>query len=317
MLREDRQGATMGRTKALVIGNGSIGQRHSRILVEKNFKVCHVSGHSVDAYRTVDQAFLGEGNFDYVVISSETTRHRQAVIDLHNIGYRGPLLVEKPIVAQFGELDQLSGISHDFAKLGVAYNLRFHPVVRALRDALLGERIFECRIRVGQYLPSWRPASDYRSGSSALLSAGGGVLRDLSHEIDMQLHLFGPWSELVSAGGRLGVLDIETDEVWSVLARTGSGLVTMTLNYFDRLPERQIVVTTSNDTFVADLIAGTLSSNDGTRRFEVARDDSYRLQHDAMLGNGEHLCTFEEAAAVMQMIRAVEQSNSEKRWITT
>lgn len=170
-------------------------------------------------------------------------------------------------------------------------------------------------MRVGQYLPDWRPGTDYRQGSSARTAAGGGALRDLSHEIDLQLHLFGPWRRLVAAGGRLGALDIETDEAWSILAWSASGMLTLTLNYLDRKPERQIIVTTTQDTFVADILAGTLSDSSGVRHFEVDRNESYRLQHEAMLESGDLCCTFDEAAAVMQTIADVERSAAEKRWI--
>ena len=47
------------------------------------------------------------------------------------------------------------------------------------------------RVYAGQCLPTWRPESDYKNTYSAKSEKGGGVLRDLSHEIDLCLSLVG------------------------------------------------------------------------------------------------------------------------------
>ena len=47
------------------------------------------------------------------------------------------------------------------------------------------------RAEVGQYLPNWRKDVDYKQTVSAKKSLGGGVLLELSHEIDYLSWLFG------------------------------------------------------------------------------------------------------------------------------
>ena len=44
---------------------------------------------------------------------------------------------------------------------------------------------------VGQYLPDWRPGTDYKSGVSAQKDLGGGALLELSHELDYLQWFFG------------------------------------------------------------------------------------------------------------------------------
>ena len=76
----------------------------------------------------------------------------------------------------------------------VGYNLRCFPSLSRFRD-LIHEDLFgkplSVRCEIGQYLPDWRPTSDYRAGVSARSDLGGGALMELSHEIDYLSWIFG------------------------------------------------------------------------------------------------------------------------------
>lgn len=297
---------------ALVIGQGSIGQRHARILGEENAAVKTVSQHAENSFRNIEEAFSA-ADYDYVVIANETSQHARTIDSLLKLGFRGKLLVEKPLSSNPREVpDPLP-----FEKVGVAYNLRFHPVVQALRETVRGKAPVEIRIHVGQHLPEWRPGANYREGSSAKRSSGGGVLRDLSHELDLLGYLFGGWVRLVAIGGNRGVLDIETDELWSVLLELETGAtVSLTLNYLDRPAERRITVNTRDDTISADVVAGSLSLNRTPTHFKTERDQTYRDQHRAMLDREDTtVCTLKDAADVMLTIAAIERSAQEGQWV--
>ena len=75
-----------------------------------------------------------------------------------------------------------------------AYNLRFLPSLQAYRERIqfgvIG-KVLSVRCEIGQYLPSWRPGSDYRQAVSASRALGGGALLELSHEIDYLRWIFG------------------------------------------------------------------------------------------------------------------------------
>ena len=55
-------------------------------------------------------------------------------------------------------------------KIAVGYNLRFMPSAKSVKQIIesnaLG-KISTVSAEVGQYLPDWRPGSDYRKGVSA------------------------------------------------------------------------------------------------------------------------------------------------------
>lgn len=299
--------------RALVIGQGSIGQRHARLLQELGCAVAVVTrGASVHrCYRSVSDAVTAE-RLDYVVIANETARHRAALTELAAADFRGIVLVEKPL---FDAVHPMP--AHCFKRAAVAYNLRFHPVVLALRGEIQGRRVVSAEIYAGQWLPDWRPGTDYRTSYSARVAEGGGVLRDLSHELDLITWLFGPWSRLTALGGRRGELEIDADDTWSVLLEMASGAaVTLQINYLDRPGRRRLTVVTPDTTLSADVSAGALTRNDVSREFAVERDQTYSAQHTCLLnGTGGEPCTIDNGLDVVSTIAAIERSARERCWI--
>lgn len=311
-------------TTALVVGFGSIGQRHARILTEMGCRVEGVSRRPLADYP-------GHGDLetavrsvrpDYVVLATETARHLPDLQTLIRVGYSGRVLVEKPLA-----IDPVTGTERSgagalsavpFGRGAVAYNLRFHPVLQALAAAVSGQGVLSVQAYCGQYLPDWRPGTDYRQSYSADPAAGGGVLRDLSHELDYLLWLFGPWHRLAALGGRIGSLEIRSDDCWSLLLEQARcPMVSLQINYFDRPGQRQIVVNTPDHTYRADLIRSSLTVDGVEQTFPVIRDGSYRAQHAAMLGDDDSapLCSLEQGNAVMVCLAAAERAATEQRWV--
>lgn len=302
--------------KAVVVGYGSIGARHTRVLEQLGCTVAVVSRREVDVplrYASPDEAVSAFGPA-YVVIATATTEHASTLMQVRRAGFRGPVLVEKPLFDRFLAESEL-GI--DTGAVFVVYNLRFHPVMQRLYELLRSERILTFHAYVGQYLPSWRPDRDYRTVYSAHADKGGGVLRDLSHEMDYIQWLCGRWTRLTAAGGHLSSLEISSDDVYSLLLETERApVVTMQLNYLDRISQRQIVVNTEKHTFRADLVAGTLQVDGQTERYTVERDQAFREQHRAVMENRrDYLCSFDDGNDIMRLIEAAEQANRTRTWV--
>ena len=182
---------------------------------------------------------------------------------------------------------------------------------------LRGERILTAQVYCGQDLATWRPQADYRQGYSASSERGGGALRDLSHELDYVQWLCGPWRRVAAIGGRLGDLEISSDDCWGLLLELDNcPLVTLQVNYLDRPGARQILINTARHTFRADLVAHTLECDGAAETFAVARDDTYRAQHKAILaGRAETLCALSDAARTMQLVAAAERAARTGTWV--
>ena len=143
----------------------------------------------------------------YAVIATETSQHAESLRQLAEADFRGSVLVEKPLFAHSAPAPD-----YPFASLVVGYNLRFHPVMTAFAERLGGRQAITVSAYVGQDLRDWRPGRDHRTTASATREAGGGVLRDLSHELDYLLWLFGPWQRVAALGGSSGARQVDVDD---------------------------------------------------------------------------------------------------------
>jgi predicted dehydrogenase len=297
-----------------VVGAGSIGSRHQRILKQLGHQVSVVSANSPDAeFKSLSDA-LERHSFDYVVIASQTSQHFHDFSTLIRNKFNCRVLIEKPVFEKPYRLK-----SNLFSLAAVGYNLRFHPAIIWLKDTLpkLG-KLSSANFYVGQYLPTWRPDTDYRQSSSAQDVSGGGVLRDLSHELDLAQHLFGDWQRLTAIGGKFSDLEITTDDTFSILMSTAKcNVVSVQLNYLDQIKQRHITINGNNGTISVDLVGNSARFNELEVKFSVNADDSYISQHLAVISNdSQNICTLGEALKVVDTIEAIEDSAKKQRWVS-
>ena len=139
----------------LVIGYGSIGQRHARLLSGLGHEVGIVTKRPANGFQAFPDVRTGlqSMDFDYVVVCNRTSEHFTAVKKLVDNGFKGVALVEKPLFERNFDLPPLP------FELFVAYNLRFHPIVKKICDLIRGKTLYSMHVYCGQYLPTWRKRS--------------------------------------------------------------------------------------------------------------------------------------------------------------
>lgn len=304
---------------SLVVGYGSIGARHARILSGFGHSVAVVSRRPDIYPKCYEDLKTAIADFqpEYIVIANESSQHVSALNEVIGADYRGLLLVEKPL-RTLDESLTFDALALQEQRIFIGYNLRFSPALRKLRTLVAERSIFSVQIHCGSYLPHWRPDQDYRKTSSAIRSSGGGVLYDLSHEIDYANWLFGRWTKIAAKIESSGSLEIETEDCVSILATSDRcSSISVTLNYLDRPASRTIRVTTDVGTYFLDMLAGELTDpSGGIMRFEVERDDTYVSMHESVLSNAGVCCNVSEAEHVMAIIDGVRRADSEVNWIS-
>lgn len=301
--------------EALVVGYGSIGGRHSSILAKLGMRVSVVSRRNgvpypFVAFKSLDEA-LQVASYDYVVLATETAAHFADLEKLASSGYRGRVLVEKPLFAQPAALPTSP------MNIYIGYQLRFHPVVRALRELIAGDDCISADFYVGHHLDLWRRDRDSHQTYSSKAALGGGVLRDLSHELDLAAWLFGVCDRVTALGGRMSELTVDSDDAWGILGQfQRCPVVTLQLNYLDWIGQRTMTVITRSQTIRADLVAGTLVRNGETTDFKAGRDEPIEAMHRAIVdGRSEDVCSGEAGLQVVDMIAAIENAVRSSIWI--
>ena len=301
--------------RVLIIGYGSIGARHARVLTELGAEVAVVTRNSdclFPIHRSIEAA-LQDWSPDRIMVCNATAMHRDAADVLLAANYRGLVLVEKPLFAIDADLDRF-----DKLDICVAYNLRFHALFRRLREEVSGRPLLTANFHAGQYLPDWRPSTDYRTGYSARRSEGGGVLKDLSHELDLAGWFCGSWTRVSAVGGQVSALEIDSDDVYAMLlVHEQCPVVTISLNYLNFAARRNIAINAAGLTGILDLIAGKLTVNGKESESSVPRDATYIAQARAMLDNDRSiLCSFKEGRQTDRLIAAAEQASVSGRWVS-
>lgn len=311
--------------KALIIGMGSIGQRHARLLTQKNFKVEVLSrsftGAEHKSFQDLDQ--IKEYNaYDLVLIANETSKHFEFLKQIRERGFRGKVLIEKPIFSA----SHLADAKYDLEKVFVCYQLRFHPMLQEIKSKIEGKKVHALSLRVGQHLSTWRTNRPWKESYSALREQGGGVLRDLSHEIDYAQWLLGGIDKVCGMVKKTSELGIESEDIVSFFGVfKNEAALTVEMNYLDRIPTRSIQLLGENFHIKADMISGDLEYKDdqGSQKktFSTDRDLVFMKMYDEFLNNKKDnhvrkdLCTSSEALNVLKVCEAVEKSWEEQKWL--
>jgi len=232
--------------RIVIVGLGSAGTRHlrlarlffpnSEIKVFRHLTLRDIPEFSNGCFSTIDE--VKQFAPQVAVIANPSTFHTQIAYELALA--RVNLLIEKPISSSIeGVVELIKKCEENNLVLMVGYNLRFSKSLNFFRESLLEGNIGQIqsiRCEVGQYLPSWRPESDYRQGVSARKELGGGALLELSHEIDYLRWIFGEVDWVRATLSQQSRLEIDVEDT-----------VHLTLGFVSTNNEKQLVGTLNLD----------------------------------------------------------------------
>jgi predicted dehydrogenase len=268
--------------KALIIGLGSIGQRHARnlraslgdsveILAWRVRRLSHIvtptlqadaerdveREYDIRAFESLEAALAERPHIAFVC--NPTSMHVPAALLCMRSGC--DVFLEKPVSHKVDGLDDLARAAAEAQRIVmVGYQLRFHPCFVALQEivesGVLGS-LLAVRAAVGEYLPGWHPYEDYRQMYASRADLGGGVAVTQIHEFDYLYALFGKPRRLFSMGGHWSHLEIDVEDVASTLMEfefAGRPLpVHLQQDYLQRPPSRNCEVIGDGGKVMMDL----------------------------------------------------------------
>lgn len=320
--------------KVLVIGGGSIGQRHIKNLQTiKGIKVSACtrnqalgSNLGVETFTDLNEAWRVRPAV--AIVANMTSQHMSVALAAAERGCH--LLIEKPLshTTQGGET--LKCITNrERLVVMVGCNMRFHPALKAIKRALderLIGTVLTAEAHCGSYLPDWRPGRDYRSCYSAHEAQGGGVILDLIHELDYLFWFFGKVQAVSAFVDKRSALEIECEDVADVLLRFRSGLVAQVhLDYVQRIPTRGCRVVGQEGTLVWDNEKGRVTLLTQSIQEQVLweqpqsydRNEMYVDELEHFLGciksGRTPLISLEDGEVVLQVALAAKTAAREQR----
>lgn len=297
----------------VVIGFGSIGKRHAEILqamdeIEEVIVLSQQNELPCKTINNIDE--LNDINPEYIVLASNTALHYEQLRYIEKNFSGKTILVEKPLFEK--EYDFQIKNNNVF----IGYNLRFHPLLQMIKEKIDTKKLWNINIFCGSYLPDWRLNRDYRKSSSARQNSAGGVLLDLSHELDYVQWLCGKITPEYVFSEKVSELEIETDDLLVLSGITENGThVHISLNYFTRKPLRQILVDGAGISIQAELFGNTLYMTLEGKSLNYSwpehnLNDTYLAQHKAVIQNDYSCaCSYNEGLDTMRLIDSIRLLN--------
>lgn len=253
-----------GRLGILVIGCGSIGQRHIANLQKLGVRKIITFDPQSEQRRIVAEKFriktvstLAAGwkeSPNVALIAAPSNQHIPLALEAARRGCH--LFVEKPLSHALRGITKLINIvKKRRLTTMVGCNMRFHlgpATVKRLLDKKAIGNIIAARIQTASYLPRWQTGQDYHKSYSASAEYGGAIL-DCIHEIDLALWYLGPAKVLAAASLPAKSIGLKTDGLAEIILRHKSGaLCNVHLNFVQRDYQRTCQLIGSEGTIYWD-----------------------------------------------------------------
>ena len=326
--------------KILIVGYGNIAVRHIQN-IKKLMPNCEIkvlrqfSKEPVFKNSAIKQTIFKmeeaiKWKPDIAFITSPAPLHLDAAISFAELGSH--LYIEKPLSSNLvGIMELQEKVLSKNIVLMVGYNLRYNKALQALKKAMLNNilgEIYSVKAEVGQWLPSWRPAKDYRKTVTARKELGGGAILELSHDIDYLRFIFGEVSTVTCLASKQSNLDINVEDNAEILLQFHNGIMAnLHLDLLRYDVTRTCTVLGEKGTLILDLISCNLrmfssETNEWTDLYNNQLYDSNQTYLDCLTNliesiknNKTTFIPISQGIKTLKVALAAKESNLEKKTV--
>ena len=324
--------------RILVIGGGSIGERHVRCFLNTQraeVSLCELSDAVrervsaayplTSSYASFDEALKDE--FDGAVICTPANLHIPMARELAERGVN--LLIEKPLSTSLDNVDALASVvESNNLVAAIAYVTRVHPAIVEMKEAIDSGRFgrpVDIVLTSGQHFPLYRPA--YRDIYYTRHETGGGAIQDaLTHPINAAEWLVGPVTRLVVDADHCVLEGVDVEDTVHVISRHGAVMGSVRLNPRQAPNETNLTVVCERGSirYEAHRNRWLSCTEPGTQwlteaAFSLERDDLFVRQANMFLdllhGAGAPPCPLADGLQTLRVNLAALQSVKEQKWI--
>ena len=318
----------------LVVGCGSIGQRHARLLsarkdvklyiadtVEENRKYCQEKFSVAEAFEDYLEA-LKKG-MDGVFICVPTDLHVPFAKQALDSG--ACVLIEKPVGLSAAEAEVLIDYPNADKRIQIGYMNRYNAQLQKIKQLIdsgsLGNILYANAsvYTYGTLLFAKTPFREHEKWA---------LIRDYTHEIDFLLYLLGPAEEVAAMGATLGDLDhLPSPNVVEIISRFCSGAIGSIHMDYARYPDKRTME------IIGDIGSIEFSINEGLIRYyhrdkkgfreerePFIRDDMFSDQIETIIGmikkEVNPMVSLADGIAALRFCEAAITSSVEKKYVT-
>ena len=323
--------ADRGLHSVLVLGCGSIGERHLRCFQKTGratVAACDSNAtllarmrdeYGVETFAS-SQAALSQP-WDAVIVC--VPAHLHVALALEAVARGSSVFIEKPLAVNPDDgVDALAARARESGRYhAVAYVYHAMPWMRAARELVLGctlGRPLHLSVVCGQHFPTFRPA--YREIYYTRHETGGGAIQDaLTHVVNAVEWIVGPVTRVFCDAAHQMLEGVSVEDTVNLSARHGDVLASYALNQFQ---------TPNEAVFQIHCEGGSLRIESHRQRWSVIRrgetawtehtaaplerDELFIAQANAFLDGMEGLptplSTIEEAAQTLRVNAAALRS---------
>ncbi len=317
--------------RILVVGCGSIGERHLRCFQKTGRCEVEACDASAELLQAVAERYtvtprpdlataLRERKYDALIICTPAPTH----LPLATLGaaHGAALLIEKPLATSLEEVDRTRRVMARAGRhVAVAYVYHVFPWIQEARafvkSGALG-RVLHATVQAGQHFPTFRPA--YRDIYYARREMGGGCIQDaITHVMNAMEWMLGPATRVFCDASHQMLEGVTVEDTVNLAARHGDALVSYAMNQFQAPNELGILLHGE---------LGSLSIEHHRQRWgalrrgeaewtwhqtpPLERDDLFMAQAhaflDGMEGRPSPLCTFDEGVQTLKFNLAALRS---------
>lgn len=296
--------------KVVIIGYGSIGKKHTTV-IKRNFNFADlyvlskrkIKIQGVKVLKKLEDIIKVKPN--YVIVASETIKHYEHLKFLENNFKNIKILIEKPLFHKYRRIDIKKN------KVFVGYNLRFNPAIIFLKEFLKKNYPIDIKFITNSFLPNWRKRN-YKLNYSADKIRGGGVILDLSHEIDLALWLFGDINIKLSKFAKDSNLKINSEDNLKLFGKIKNSNFFLDLSYYSKNEVRTIFLDTIKKSILIDLKNNFIKIDNKIKKITTSKfhnENTYLDLHKAMIFNKKSklLCTLSQGMKVLKLIERIKK----------
>ena len=173
--------------KIVFFGIGSIAKKHIKILKKNNITkfLSYKSSYKSPYIKNVNniRELISEKP-NVAFITNPTAAHIYTLLNIHKLNLN--IFIEKPLTHKVSDFLKFKKKYQNYNKsIYIAYNQRFNPILIYLKEKFINKnKPLNIQINCNSNLLNWRDKKNSHNYYSANKAQGGGVLYDLSHEID-------------------------------------------------------------------------------------------------------------------------------------